>query len=336
MTTITPSRPTNSKTKPGSRRKAAAKPTQTENSRPLDKVTPVNGHAVAAPLFDFSQDPGYHNAGAKQALLRRGKRPPHDELSVDFSDQGVSISLAVAGQPLLSGEWQWSATVGGTTLAVDGEWKEVGWHRERSCDYLEIELPLSNGYTLERQMFFARDELFFFVADCLIGPLDAAAEIQYCQSLPLADDVSFSAADDTSEGWLNVKGRRRACVVPLAQPEWRSDFRHARFTKSENNLMIEQAAHGRRLLSPFWIDIHPRRIRRPITWRQLTVGENLGAVNRDVAVGYRIQSGDDQWLVYRSLAPVANRSVVGHNTYGSFVCGRIKPDGNVKEILTME
>ncbi|HEY2413205.1 MAG TPA: hypothetical protein VGI40_13225 [Pirellulaceae bacterium] len=335
MTTITPSHPARTKTKPQSPRKTA-KPTPTENNRPLDKIATVNGHAADKPLFDFSQDPGYCNADAKQALLRRGKRPPHDELSVDFSNQAARISLEAAGKPLLSGEWEWSASVRGTTLAATGQWKEVGWHREKSCDYLEIELPLSEGYKLERQMFFARDELFFFVADCLIGPPDAAAEIHYCQTLPLAGNVSFSAADETCEGWLNVKSRRSACVVPLAQPEWRSDFRHARFSQSENNLTIEQAAQGRRLLSPVWIDIHPRRIRRPITWRQLTVGENLTAVNRDVAVGYRIQSGNEQWLVYRSLAPVANRSVMGHNTYGSFVCGRIKPDGHVKDILTME
>ena len=66
------------------------------------------------------------------------------------------------------------------------------------------------------------------------------------------------------------------------------------------------------------------------------VDDVIHSRNRDVAVGYRIQSGDEQWLVYRSLAPVANRSVMGHNTYGSFVCGRIKPNGDVKDILTME
>jgi hypothetical protein len=336
MTTATPSRLARSKTKPQAINKPAKSSAKKGEGQAINQIAPVNGHAVAEPVFDFSKEPGYYNATAKKAVLRKGKRSPHDELMLDFSGQALEIELRAAGNLLLAGAWNWSATVGGTALTAAGDWKEVGWHRERSCDYLEIELPLTDGYKLERQMFFARNELVFFIADCLSGPANMANEIRYSQSLPLADGTSFTAADETCEGWLTTNGRRAACVVPLAQPEWRADFRHARLTASDNQLIAEQAAHGRRLLAPLWIDIHPSRIKRPITWRQLTVGENLTAVNRDVAVGYRIQSGNEHWFAYRSLAPVANRSVMGHNTYGSFVCGRVQPDGSVKDILTME
>jgi len=335
MTTVSPSRPARSKTKSRLDNRTA-RPSLKLEKRSLDPVASINGHAVAEPVYDFSKDPGYYNSAAKQAVLRRAKRPPHDELTVDFSRQAVEVELRAAGNLLLAGTWNWSATAAGASLTADGEWKEVGWHHEKSCDYLEIELPLSGGYKLERQLFFARNELFFFVADCLIGPPTAVGEIQHIHTIPLADGASFSAAEQTCEGWLSAKDRRAASVVPLAQPEWRLDYRHAKLSTLDNKLTVEQAAHGRRLLSPLWIDIHPRRIRRPLTWRQLTVGENLTAVSRDVATGYRLQSGNEQWFVYRSLAPVANRSVMGHNTYGSFVCGRIKPDGSVKDILTME
>jgi len=335
MTIATSPRPSRTKTKPRLNKKSAKAAKKIE-TRPVDQIAPVNGHAVVEPVFDFSKEPGYYNATAKKAVLRKGKRPPHDELVLDFSNQAAQIELRAAGKLLFAGPWNWSATASGLALTAAGEWKEVGWHREKSCDYLEIELPLADGYKLERQMFLARNELIFFVADCLIGPQNTANEIHYCQTLSLADGTSFSAADETCDGWLTTNGRRAARVVPLALPEWRSDYRHARLATDNNNLIVEQAAHGRNLLSALWIDIHSGRIRSPITWRQLTVGENLVAVNRDVAVGYRIQSGDEQWFVYRSLAPVANRSVMGHNTYGSFVCGRIKPDGSVKDILTME
>lgn len=335
MTTVSPPRPARTKSKPPSSPKAA-EPEQTSNNRPLKKVAPINGHAATQPVFDFTKDHGYYNADAKKALLRRAKRPPHDELSVDFSSPEIKLELRASGNLLFAGTWNWSATAAGKILTADGHWKEVGWHREKSCDYLEIELPLAGGHKLERQMFFARNELFFVVADCLFGPPNAANEIHYCQTLPLAGGTSFSAADETCEGWLTANGRRAACVVPLAQPEWRSDYRHAQLKTADCKLSAEIAGHGRRLLSPLWIDIHPRRIRKPITWRQLTVGENLAAVPRDIATGYRIQCGNEQWLLYRSLAPVANRSVMGHNTYGSFVCGCVKPDGSVKDILTME
>jgi hypothetical protein len=335
MTIVSSTRAVRSKIRPPSTSGVAQSESKTDNRR-REKIVPINGHVAAAPIFDFSKDPGYYHAPAKKALLRRGKRPPHDEFAIDFSGPTVQVQVCASGHLLLSGTWDWSAAAAGTTLARAGDWKEVGWHRERCCDYLEIELPLSDGYKLERQIFFARNELFFFAADCLIGPPDTICEMHYTHAIPLAAGVSFSAAEQTCESWLSSDGGRMASVIPLAQPEWRSAYRHARLTTSDDKLAMEQAAHGRRLLSPLWIDIHPSRIRRPITWRQLTVGENLAAVNRDVAVGYRVQAGNEQWLVYRSLAPVANRSIMGHNTYGSFVCGRIKPDGSVKDILTME
>ena len=89
-------------------------------------------------------------------------------------------------------------------------------------------------------------------------------------------------------------------------------------------------------MSPLWIDLNSKRLKRPLTWRRLTVGENVKGLSRDVAVGYRVQVGDEQWMIYRSIDRVANRSVLGHNTFGSFVCGKIDDKGNVKEILTMD
>src|SRR5262249_27676705 len=80
----------------------------------------------------------------------------------------------------------------------------------------------------------------------------------------------------------------------------------------------------------------PRRQRRPLTWRRLTVAENLGIVPRDVATAYRIQVGHEQWLVYRSLAKTGNRSVLGHNTLASFACSRILASGETDEILAIE
>jgi hypothetical protein len=296
-----------------------------------------NSEESPASPFDFSQEPGYYNPAARLALLRRGKRAPHDELLLDFSRDTARIELRASGVPLLIGDWQWEATAAGEALAAAGGWSEVSWHREKSCDYLEIELPLSHGFKLERQVFFARNELFLFVADCLLGPpQSSASEIRHVQTLPLAENADFSGAAETREGWLIANGRRRASVIPLAQTEWRSDFCHASLSSNHDKLTVEQAAHGRNLLSPLWIDLNPKRLRRPLTWRRLTVGENVKALSRDVAVGYRVQVGDEQWLIYRSLDPVWNRSVLGHNTFGSFVCGKIDDKGNVKEILTME
>jgi hypothetical protein len=46
-------------------------------------------------------------------------------------------------------------------------------------------------------------------------------------------------------------------------------------------------------------------VKRPLTWRRITVAENLALVPREVAAAYRVQVGREQWLFYRSLAAAA-------------------------------
>jgi hypothetical protein len=290
-----------------------------------------------AALFNLKERPGHYNAAAKAALLRQATRGPRDELFVDFSHSDVQIELKAAGISLISGAWPWQATVGGQPLSTAGDWTEVCWHREETCDYLEIELPLSGGWKLERQAFWARKDRFLLLADALTGPAGAeATEIRYSHSLPVAPNAAFEPARETRDGVLASSGQQRARVVPPALAEWRVEYCHAELSSGEGRLTLQQAAHGRNLYAPLWIDLDPGRRRRPLTWRRLSVGENLAIVPRDVAVGYRIQAGREQWLVYRSLAPVGNRSVLGHNTYADFVCARFMPTGEAKEILAIE
>jgi hypothetical protein len=287
-------------------------------------------------LFDLSGPPGYYNVSRQAALLRRGKRPPHDELLVDFSGREVRLHMTAAGEAIVRGEWSWRATAGGETLAPAGKWEEVCWHRDRGADYLEIELPLSGGWRLERQMLLARQDRFLFLADALLGPAAAAVELHYEHVLPLAERAAFLPAQETREGWLSGERARRATVLPLALAEWRAEYCHAELAALDGQLRLAQAAAGRNLYAPLWIDLDPARLRRPATWRRLTVGENLAIVPRDVAVGYRIQVGDEQWLIYQSLDRIGNRSVLGVNTVSSFACLRFFTSGKTEEIVAME
>ena len=59
-------------------------------------------------------------------------------------------------------------------------------------------------------------------------------------------------------------------------------------------------------------------------------------VPRDVAVGYRAQSGQRQWLFYRSLAPAGNRTLVGQNIAGEFCAGRLLDSGKFDEWIEIE
>jgi hypothetical protein len=88
---------------------------------------------------------------------------------------------------------------------------------------------------------------------------------------------------------------------------------------------------------PVLVDLDADRCVEPTTWRQLTVGEQLQIQPPEVAVSYRIQAGDQQWLYYRSQGPRGNRTFMGQNTSSEFVMARFKaPEGQVTQLLEIE
>ena len=53
-------------------------------------------------------------------------------------------------------------------------------------------------------------------------------------------------------------------------------------------------------------------------------------------MGYRVQVGKDQWLMYRSLSMPANRSVLGQNLSNECVVARFDQDGDVEPLVEIE
>jgi hypothetical protein len=298
-------------------------------------------------LFDLSKPPGYYREAAKIALLRRERKTPHDQLLVDFRGPQLFTELQAAGQTVWSGDWRWQASVDDQPLAADGTWEEVCWHTDRDVDYLELELPLSAGWKLGRQMLLAREHNFLYLADALIGnDAEAAAKstgtpaaapvIRYRSTLPLAPGVQFEPAKETREGWLTAKKRKLASALPLALPEWRAEFCAAEWHACGSELSLEFAAQGRNVYAPLFFDLSRTRFRQPLTWRRLTVAESLEIVPRDRAVGYRVQVGDWQWLFYRSLVQPGNRTLLGQNYSTEFVACRINRNGTTEDILEIK
>jgi hypothetical protein len=285
--------------------------------------------------FDFKGPPGYYNEAAKTALLRRAKQAPHDELLVDFSQPEVQIELRGSDVLLTSGPWTWQASAASQPLTSQGPWRKACWRREDQCDYLEIEQALTGGWKLRRQMLLVRKDRFLLLADALLRPAGEAEEIRYTHCFPLTATVEFRQQRETRDGSLVVDSRRRASLVPPALAEWRAEFCHAELSDSDGRVVLQQAALGRGIYAPLWIDLDPSRLHRPLTWRRLTVAENLAIVPRDVAAAYRIQAGRQQWIIYRSLAPARSRSVLGYNTLASFACLRLLSGAKAEEILEL-
>lgn len=274
------------------------------------------------------------------ALLRTRWSPPTDCASVRFFAAEVDAEWQAGGRVLGSGAWSWQATVNGQPLQADGNWEEVCWHSDDDVDYLELELPLSGGWVLQRQVLLARSDRFLYLADVLIGndvPQLDVADLSFTSSWPLLEGVRFEPARETREGHFTVGGKRVACAMPISLPEWRVEMARGELQcTAEGELQLSVAGRGRNLYCPLWIDLDARRCAQPATWRRLTVAQHLETMRSDTAVGYRVQSGAQNWIFYRSLAERASRTVLGQNYVGEFIAARFQRDGQTVELIEIE
>mgnify|MGYP007026205428 FL=1 len=178
-----------------------------------------------------------------------------------------------------------------------------------------------------------REDRFLFIADALLG--NQSGHIKYKSTLPLVEGIQFQPAKETREGSLKG-GRHLATVLPFAPPEWRLPADGGSLEQTDGGLVLSQEADGFRLFAPLFVDLNPRRSKKPLTWRQLTVAEQLEIVSADEAVGYRVQIGHEQWLFYRSLGLNGNRTLLGQNYSGEFIAARFIGTGEAEKLIEIE
>ncbi|MCR4413074.1 MAG: hypothetical protein NUV77_11700 [Thermoguttaceae bacterium] len=217
-------------------------------------------------------------------------------LRVDWrqSDGVVRTEFRLGRQVLWSGGWGLEIRLDGKPLPPPIAWDEICRYSDEHADYLELEGQFGEGVRVQRHLLAVPEDRFLLVADAVLRA--RPGRLEYAGVLPLVEGVSFQAAGQTREGFLTARGRRTS-VLPLALPEWRVDARVGDLSVTSRGLELRQEVEGRALFAPLFIDLDARRSGRPLTWRQLTVAENLAAVPGDRAVGYRVQIGAKQWLV---------------------------------------
>jgi len=244
--------------------------------------------------------------------------------------------LASRGRELFSsGAWDFEVRRDDQLAEARTAWEELLRLSDVEADYLELELRLTAGLKVQRHILLAHEDRFLLLADALVGQQPARLDYRGC--LPLGPGIEFRPAGEGREGFLvDSGGRRRALAIPLALPEWRSDRGGGSLRRTDRGLELRQSARGRALLAPLWLDLKPRRMSRPLTWRQLTVAEHFAAQPPEVAAGYRVRVGKEQWLVYRALASRGNRTLLGHNLVTETLVARFRPDGQVEPLVEIE
>jgi hypothetical protein len=279
-------------------------------------------------------DPAVESEWSAAAVLRPDWSAGAPRLAVNYGDARLLLELECGGETVLAGEWGLELAVGGRRLEPVSSWEQLCWVSDEEVDYLELEIDLAEGARVQRQLLLAREDGLLYLADNVRVEL-SPSDIEYTGTLTLAPGIQWRPEAETREG--DLTGRQpRALVMPLALPEWRSDPRGGTLDVQGGLLTLRQQATGQNLSAPLLLDLNRRRFARQRTWRQLTVAESLEVVTRDTAVGYRAQCGSDQWLIYRAMSGLGNRTVLGQNLATEFLFGRFTTSGDVDELIEIE
>ena len=274
----------------------------------------------------------------KTRVLREPHRPTRPsaaptKLTVAFPGRSLHLELCRGNRTLLAGTWEMDIALDGEAAMPISDYEESCWVADKDVNYLELEIQLSGGLRLERHLVFAREEQFIFLADAVFGP--RAGKLEYRGLLPLAEGMEFQADRQHNEGAILGK-KRLATVLPPAISEWRTPGSPDHLRMQDGKLELSQTAVVRNLFAPLFIDLKSRRFNKPLTWRQLTVAESLVIQPPENAVGYRVMIGKEQWLIYRSLSPRANRTLLGHNLSSEFLLARFLKGGEVQSLIEVE
>ena len=284
--------------------------------------------------FTELPEPVVHSEWAEVSVLRTSWKPNGEKLTISHANRTVYGELEASGTVVWSGPWEPHLMADGQPIRPSDDWEVVCWFTDDDGDYLELEATCDNDFVFQRQFFLARRDRFLYVADAVIG--SRSCHLEYDCQLNLGPDVSYSPDPEASEGFLVTgRGQPVAHCFPLALPEW-PDHRVGMLAGSDGCLQLHQQAQARRLYAPIWFDLDPRRMGKPITWRQLTVAEQLERVSEEQAVGYRVQVGKKHWLVYRTLSPRANRTILGQNLSSDCLIARFRRDGTTETLVEIE
>jgi hypothetical protein len=236
-------------------------------------------------------------------------------VSLDYhsaGEGGVLLDIAVENEPFLFGLWTYTIQLGTKTLRPVGNWTEVSDVQENQCDYRKIELPLENHYRLQRSVLLDHQDKVMLLGDAVV------------QDAAYTTGVAAKRTSLAYRSSLNCSKKRKYKVLPESVVQ----------EKSLASIGYQIQTAGTALFAPLFFDLDAQRLSKKRLWQPLTVGENLQRVPDDRAVGYRVQLGKEQFLIYRSLTPLANRTVLGHNLIDEFCFARFEPETGTEALVS--
>ena len=132
--------------------------------------------------------------------MRRNWNRGDERIAALFAGRTCQLELVASGRVAVSGEWRFEITQQGQQLQPVSDWESSCWYTDEDVDYLELEIKLSGGVKLQRQIVLAREDRFTFLADAVMSP--QPGNLEYRGVLPLFPQVEFHGAGESREGFL--------------------------------------------------------------------------------------------------------------------------------------
>lgn len=266
-------------------------------------------------------------------VFQCGWKRDSPRVAIAIEETGLQLELANVTS-LLKGHWSANVSVEGNSIEFLMDDYEINcYHSDEAVEFVELEYKSETGVILQRQIMMARDEQFLLLADAVI--LENPGRIEYRSNLPLSAGVESLSETDNREVYLKKSGIH-SLVLPLALGEWRSDRLPGSLSEIDGKLTLQQQGEGTALYAPLFLDLSTQRCTSPRTWRSLTVAEELKILGKDKAVAYRVQVGEQQWVIYRSLSGIASRTFFGENQICEFFVGKTDADVAAEELIQIE
>ncbi|MDR2756010.1 MAG: hypothetical protein LBC20_09910 [Planctomycetaceae bacterium] len=285
--------------------------------------------------------------------MNKKKNQKNLSISVHFDQETDAVQLEVDlyGEPILFGLWEFALRRRGKPFRAVDFWTETCVHQEKGCEYLELDLLLSGDYRLQRFFLLDNTDQLLILGDTLLWDGDKTKQrlseqndhLTYESTLFYSPKLRPKTFADSTEIFFQPDKSKSPPifrVFPLALPEWKKTNKNGIVTGTlgieHSTLVLRQQTSGISMFAPLFFDFDANRSGNQYTWRHLTVGENMQKVPDDQAVGYRVQINKEQFLLYRSMTPATNRTVLGHNLIDDFCFARFSPETGVETLIVIE
>ena len=289
-----------------------------------------------------------HDTASAVAILRSGWERDALRVMLEYRDAVPHLEIAVGDRLLVDGPWRWRVSREGRPLDAEGPWALSCWESDRKATFLEIVAPLPGGLQIDRQIVLLPRDRVVLLADAVTQRPGAthhanghahhsstvSETLAVASVVPLAASLEGEQAEETRE-ILVYDTKPRLMALPLALAEWKAAGQGG-FASTADGLSLEQVTAGGRCYAPVWLDFDATRQGKPLTWRQLTVADTRQNLPPYQATGYRVQEGQEQWLVYRALDVARNRTLLGCNVSCEFLLGRIGRTGVVDRLIEIQ